>query len=148
NLTRDTIAAFRENLELFLETFAENMGDRFRDQKSLHLSSVGWQALGLTAHDLFVRLRDLDNVDRMRVIGRISRLDWSRSNEDMFTINVLTRVGPDKEVGMSGRGVAAVEALHKYIRERTGLDKMLPEDDADDVPGGVEELPESELVPA
>jgi hypothetical protein len=79
------------------------------------------------AHDLFFRLPDLDSVDRMRSIGEVAALDWSRSNEDMIEIGVLSRV--DGVVGMSGRGVAAVESLHKYIRENTSLAGRLPKDE-------------------
>lgn len=125
NLTRETLPTMRENLEFFLETLAEQMGDeRFQDRESLHLSSVGWQAMGLAAHDLFIRLSDLDSVDRMRIIKEIASIDWSRSNNDMVKIGVLTIV--DGVVGMSGRGVAAVEALHDYIRGKTSLGTRLP----------------------
>lgn len=127
-LTRKTIDSVREHLEMFLEALADHMGDeRFRNRDSLHLSSVGWQALGLVAHDLFFRLPDLDSVDRMRIIGQVAALDWSRSNEDMIPIGVLTKV--DGQIGMSGRGVAAVQSLHRYIREKTGLGRMLPKEE-------------------
>jgi hypothetical protein len=128
NLTRDNIGTVRENLEMFLETLAEHMGQRFRSRDSLHLSSVGWQALGLAAHDLFFRLPNLDSVDRTRVISEIASIDWSRSNKDMVKIGVLTIV--DGEVGMSGRGVAAVGALHEYIRANTSLGKKLPKQES------------------
>lgn len=130
NLTRENFETFRGNLELFIENFAEQMGSKnFENRESVHLSSVGWQALGLAAHDLFIRMSDVDSVDRIRIIKEIADLDWSRTNEDMFSIGVLTRV--DGTVGMSGRGVAAVEALHKYIRELTTLGKCLPNDMVD-----------------
>jgi len=124
NLTRDSLTPTRENLELFLETLADKMGsEQFGDQKSLHLSSVGWQAIGLAAHDIFFSLPALDGVDTTRVIGEIAKLDWSRTNRDMIDIGVLSEVAG--EIGMSGRGVAAVQSLHEYIRNKTSLGKRL-----------------------
>lgn len=126
NLTRDTFAAVCNNLETFLETFEGKMGEKFGDRNSLHLTSVGWQALGLVAHDLYFNLPDLDAVDRARVVKEMADVDWSRENRDMVKIGVLSEV--DGAIGLSGRGVAAVEALHEYIRDKTSLGKKLPKE--------------------
>lgn len=143
HLTRESFETARADLELFLETLAGQLGSkRFADRDSVHLSSVGWQALGLAAHDLFVRLLELDSVDRMRIVRQIADLDWSRSNKDWFTIGVLTVV--NGVVGMSGRGVDAVTKLHGYIRQNTDLGSRLPEESSEEQ----ESEEAGELVPA
>ena len=124
NLTRETFATMSNNLETFVETFEGQMSGQFGIRDSLHLTSVGWQALGLAAYDLYFKLPDLDAVDRARIVKEIADLNWSRENRDMVKIGVLSEV--DGVVGLSGRGVAAVEALHAYIRDKTSLGKKLP----------------------
>jgi hypothetical protein len=127
NLVRDTFKDILEKIESFLDTLAHEMGGKkFSDRSSLHLTSVGWQALGLAAHDLIFRIPSLDGVDRSRTVKEIAGIDWSRNNEDMLDIGVLSEV--NGEIGLSGRGVAAVEALHNYIREKTRLGRMLPKE--------------------
>jgi hypothetical protein len=123
NLTRDTFTEVSRNLESFVDIFAEKMGDKFADRNSLHLTSVGWQALGLTAHDLYFQLPALDSVERMRIVKEMADLDWTRQNKDMLKIGVLSEV--DGQIGLSGRGVAAVEALHDHITEKTPLGNKL-----------------------
>jgi hypothetical protein len=124
NLTREAFTETYEKIETFLDTFEHQMGGkRFSDRFSLHLTSVGWQALGLAANDLLFGLPELDVIDRNRVVKEIAEMDWSRSNKDMVPIGVLSEV--NGEIGLSGRGVAAVEALHNYIREKTALGNML-----------------------
>lgn len=123
NLTRETFAEMNNNLTHFFETFEQAMGDRFGDRQSLHLTSAGWQALGLVANDLYMNLPRLDAVDRSRIIAQIAALDWTRQNRDMVKIGVLAEV--NGEIGLSGRGVAAVEALHDYISAKTGLGKKM-----------------------
>jgi len=124
NLKRETFSETYEKIETFLDTFEHQMGGkRFGDRSSLHLTSVGWQALGLTANDLHFGLPALDAIDRGRVVKEIAEMDWSRSNKDMVPIGVLSEV--NGEIGLSGRGVAAVEALHNYIREQTRLGDLL-----------------------
>jgi DGQHR domain-containing protein len=124
NLTRESFAAIHHELETFIENFEAAMGqERFGDRSSVHLTSSGWQALGLVAHDLYFELRDLDAVDRARIVKEVGTLDWSRNNADMIRIGVLSMV--DGQIGLSGRGVAAVEALHDYIHQQTSLGKRL-----------------------
>ena len=131
NLNRETFATVSNNLETFVETFEGQMSGQFGIRNSLHLTSVGWQALGLAAHDLYFKLPDLDAVDRARIVKEIAELNWSRENRDMVKIGVLTEV--DGVIGLSGRGVAAVEALHAYILEKTSLGKKLPKEHATEV---------------
>ena len=71
-----------------------------------------------------IRCIGLDAVDRARIVAEIAKLDWSRGNRDMIDIGVLSEVAG--EIGMSGRGVAAVQALHEYISSKTSLGKKLP----------------------
>jgi DNA-sulfur modification-associated len=124
NLTRVSFTDTYERIAAFLETFEHQMGGkRFSDRQSLHLTSVGWQALGLTAHDLLFELPHLDAIDRGRLAKEMAAIDWSRSNKDMLEIGVLSEVNGD--IGLSGRGVAAVEALHNYIRKQTSLREMI-----------------------
>jgi len=125
NLTRDAYQDIAHNLESFIELFAEELGEKFGDRQFLHLSSVGWQALGLVAHDLYFKLPELDSVERTRFIQKIARLDWSRQNKEMIKIGVLSDV--DGQIGLSGRGVAAVEALYHYIVVKAEIEKLVKE---------------------
>ena len=47
----------RMKIESLLEGLSTRMGERFLQRESLHLSSVGWQALGLIFHEMIIRLR-------------------------------------------------------------------------------------------
>jgi len=87
------------------------------------LTSVGWQALGLVANDLVIQLPDLSDTDRHGIVKEVAGLDWSRTNKDMIEIGVLAEVGGS--IGLSGRGVAAVESLHDYVVGRTSLRRLL-----------------------
>ena len=116
----------QDELEQFLGWMAHEMGHAtFKSRESLHFTSVGWQALGLAAYDLYVTLRDVATGERERAVRQIAKLDWRRSddNEEMIKIGVLSRVG--KKVGLSGRGAAAVGALHDFILHNTDLGKLV-----------------------
>jgi hypothetical protein len=86
NLTQVTFKSILASLDQFFSGIAERMGEeRFTDRQSLHLSSPGWQALGVIHHDIAFRLT-LDAVERAKVLDKIAGIDWSRFNKDWLTL--------------------------------------------------------------
>ena len=127
NLTRDSFGAFLDSFREFFEGLEETMGaDQFGDRSCLHLSAIGWQAIGVIHHDVVVRCK-LDTLARQQVIRKLGRIDWSRYNSDWIGL-----VGnSDSNVPVDSRGRHAVrigasrrqdvEKMFNYLRQQTGL---------------------------
>jgi hypothetical protein len=135
NLTRETF-----NMELvavteFLDSFAMSMGGRFSDRDSLHLTSPGWQALGVFYNDLAHRLR-LDGEEIAQAAKLAGELDWSRFNPDWipmlgqpetdkFTGEEVTDSEGRKRVSIAGAGRSNVQNILDYVRKHTGFAERL-----------------------
>ncbi|MBX9730744.1 MAG: DNA sulfur modification protein DndB [Sphingomonas sp.] len=131
NLTRETFAVEMEKIEGFLAAFADEMGSAFADRDSLHLTSPGWQALGVFYNDLAHRL-NLES-DQMEEFARAAgRLDWSRYNSDWIPMlgqaeidkftgaDVVDQAGR-KRVSIAGAGRSNVQNILDYVRRKTGV---------------------------
>jgi hypothetical protein len=128
-LTREAFTGILQALQAFLDGLEHHMGpERFGDRRSVHLTPVGWQALGLAAHDLIFGLPDLTPLERDRIVKEIAGLDWTLNNRDLINIGVVTEVDGEAKLnprhGVPGRDVTEVQ---QYIRTRTRLGHMLPE---------------------
>lgn len=130
-LTRETFATELEQLEAFLAAFADEMSEAFKDRDSLHLTSPGWQALGVFYNDLAHVLNlELDQIEEYaRSVGR---LDWSRYNPDWipmlgqpeidkFTGLEIVNVAGRKRVSIAGAGRSNVQNILDYVRAKTGI---------------------------
>lgn len=135
NLTRETRTHVLASVESFLTEFAKQMGDAFKSKDSLHLTSPGWQALGVLHHDARYKLGMSE--DEVRAIARkAASIDWSRYNPDWIPMlgqpeidkvtgaEVVDANGRTK-VSITGSGRYNVQKILDYLRAKTGLAEAL-----------------------
>jgi len=137
NLRPQNFRELEQKLESFLKALENRMGDRFaaRDEY-LHFSSIGWQILGLIFHALeFEFAERMSDTDRMAVLDRLGRVDWSRHNPDLIAIlgepkrdyegrPILDDQGRQTLDKFTKLGRQTKEALKKYVWKATGLDQF------------------------
>jgi DGQHR domain-containing protein len=141
NLTLETAEDIRDSIATYFQDIADHMGDeRWEDRDSLHLSSPGWQALGVVHHDIAFRAK-LGPADRQKVAERIAQIDFSRYNPDWMKLGIGTPevnklTGEDvtdsqgrRRIALTGAGRTNTQQLINYIRNKTGLDLLLDSDD-------------------
>jgi len=151
NLTRQNIRTVQTKLREFMEGLDTRMGARFKDRDSLHLTAPGWQVLGLVFHDIEYKVQpELAEPEKEAVLDKLAAIDWSRSNPDW--VPMLGEAELDREgkpvvdssgrhrVALSRAGRTTIASLLKYVREKTGLDAMVAQDQA----GEDAEIPETE----
>jgi DNA-sulfur modification-associated len=121
--TRETRDRLLSGIADFVDDIATAMGPRWADRSSLHLSSAGWQAIGVLYHDVTVRLAGIETKKFATAIGE---LDWSR-RAPMWAgiVDEKTRPGGAKELVIRGGGAAARRDMVKSLRERFGLIEKL-----------------------
>ncbi|UVO54178.1 DNA sulfur modification protein DndB [Sphingomonas sp. SUN039] len=135
NLTRSNFNATVVSVDQFLSAFAEAMGDRWKDRDSLHLTSPGWQALGVFHHDLKYRLK-LGEVDLQNVAREAAKIDWSRYNPDWIpmlgqpeidkvTGEEVTDGSGRRRLSIAGAGRSNVQNILDYVRAKTGVAERL-----------------------
>jgi hypothetical protein len=136
NLTAETRERFKHEIQALLEGLITRMGDRFLKRENLHLSSAGWQAIGLLFHDIIVRLNgNLTADERDTIMTDIASVDWSRFNPDWIPLlgqpeldesgnQVVNDQGrPRVALGRGGR--QTVWAIADYVRDRSILGRLL-----------------------
>jgi len=143
NLTTETKQDVEDSIASYFEALADHMGDeRWEDRDdSLHLTSPGWQALGVIHHDIAFRAK-LNSTDRAKVIKRIAEIDWSRSNPDWFDLGiglpevdkatneqVVDKLGRPR-IALTGAGRTNTQAIIDYVRRKSGLDLLLDPEEA------------------
>ena len=114
-----------ERLSAFVDSFADELGPNFADRNSLHLSSAGWQAIGIVFHDVTHRLHGTDPLKVARALGK---LDWRRSAElwKGMTVEKVLASG-EKELVIRQAGASARREVVRLLRSRLGIDKLLAE---------------------
>lgn len=126
--TQENIEDVRERIERFLVDFAKAMGDRFIDAESIHLTRLGWEAIGMILHDAMIKER-LDGPQLERCIEKLARVDWSRANRDWFSMigaaeqdaegkPVLDAEGHERLVITGGKGDQGLRRLIAYLRKK------------------------------
>lgn len=123
NLTVANLDETVERLSEFLDAFADEMGEAFADRMSLHLTSPGWQALGVIFNDVVYRLH---GTDPMKVARALGRLDWKRSSE-LWTgiVTSKTKADGQTELVMRGAGSSAKRQIVDILRRQLGIDRLL-----------------------
>lgn len=130
-LTDGSFNVMQESIGAFFNTIAEYMGDeRWQQREGVHLTSPGWQALGVLHHDLVVRQLV---ADPHKAAKKIAALDWSRFNEAWLEIGLGTPE-TDKETGavivdnkgrkkvaLTNRGRTSVDVILQYVRNQLGI---------------------------
>lgn len=148
HLTEETEPLFTDQITYFFTQIEERMGTmRWEDSQSFHLSSPGLQALGLLFHDLFVTLNPqfnggydpkLSKSVRGGIFDAVAAVDWSRENKEVWVDELqlgVWHVPTDEELAenprahpsvvIRGAGRTTTQTIHTYLREITGVAKLL-----------------------
>lgn len=129
--TLDNIDIVQTAIVGFLTRFAEAMGDRFTDADSIHLTRLGWEAIGMVAHEAVVK-QELPEDKLDRCISGLAGVDWSRSNKDWFGMigtaeqgtdgqPILDAQGRERVVIMGGKGDQGLKRMITYLRKKAGF---------------------------
>lgn len=131
--TEDNIQEVRERIDFFLNCFAEAMGDRFTDRDSIHLTRIGWEAIGIIAHDVAVRNKISEDQVRS-VTARLAAIDWSRVNRQWFGMIghadqdkegnlALDEQGRERVIISGGKGDQGLKRCIAFLRKKTGVQR-------------------------
>ncbi|NMM45384.1 DGQHR domain-containing protein [Rhodospirillaceae bacterium KN72] len=107
----------------FLDAFADAMGEAFsKDRKSLHLSSPGWQTIGVIYHDVVHALASKDPVETAR---NLAQIDWSRSGP-LWSDLVVEKEHSDgtKELVLHSAGASTKREMVKKVRAALSIDSL------------------------
>lgn len=129
NLTLDNMHELAGSFAYFVDAFASEMGERFMsDRKSLHLSSPGWQTLGVVYHEAVMQ-RDLQNPEE--VAKALARINWSRSGE-LWRELVVEKEQADgtTELVLNSAGASTKREMVRLVRQQVGFEAPLPESNA------------------
>lgn len=118
-------------LQQFLMDLRTGMGEEaFADRSSIHLSSGGWQVLGLIFHDINVILDGvLSQSDRAQAVNLLARIDWSRYNHkwiELFGDSEVDGQGRERLSKTTRWGRAIKDEMLRYVREQCGIARHLP----------------------
>jgi DGQHR domain-containing protein len=136
NLSDETYDVEKDQIIDFFTEISMRMGSSWAERRSIHLTSAGWQALGLICHDIYHGGLDLTPAQLAKVYNEIANVDWSRKNRTWTEIGLGTWGNPDdplqsdpddpdNEVIIHAAGRSARAALHDYLRRKTGLQQLL-----------------------
>lgn len=141
NLTEVTWEEVRSSIAVYFNAIAEYMGDeRWEDRDSLHLSSAGWQAMGVLHHDLVYRAGLTGEDDLLHAAKAIADVDWSRFNPEWFALGIgqpevdkvtgkeVTDSKGRKRIALLGAGRTNTQALIDFLRRKVGLDSLVSEE--------------------
>jgi hypothetical protein len=129
--SHDNLLDVAEKISDFLTRFGAAMGQRFTDGDSIHLTRLGWEAIGMIAHDTVVR-GDLSDVELDRCVSALAAVDWSRTNPDWLGMIGSAELGDDNKPIVDARGRQRVvisggkgdQGLRKaisYLRGKVGI---------------------------
>lgn len=140
NLTPETWEGVRESIALYFNAIAEHMGDeRWENRDSLHLSSSGWQAMGVLHHDLVFRLGMTEEDDIIAAAKAVASVDWRRSNPEWFQLGIgmaeidkatgkeVLDADGHKRIALMGAGRTNTEAVINFLRQKAGIAELLQE---------------------
>lgn len=140
NLSAETSDSVRDSIALYFNAIAEHMGDeRWESRDSLHLSSSGWQALGVLHHDLVFRLGMTEEDDIIAAAKAVASVDWSRSNPEWFQLGIglpevdkatgkeVLDADGRKRIALTGAGRTNTEAVINFLRKKAGIAELLQE---------------------
>jgi hypothetical protein len=140
NLRTETFAVEQAGIAEFFNELAQRMGDRWSQPDSIHLSSAGWQALGIICYDINHggvdgTPLDLTPLEREHILQTLSSQDWSRNNSlwvDTVRIGmwVTDNQTGQRRLTITGAGRTITQELIDYLRKITGLDAKLKALDA------------------
>ena len=109
------------------------MGTRFTEKDSIHLTRLGWDAIGMIAYDTLFRHELFDGqIDE--VVKRLATIDWSRTNRDWIGMigmaeqdkdgNPVQDAGGRERVVISGgKGDQGLKRAIAYLRRKVNTGK-------------------------
>ena len=129
--TMDNIDQVQAAIAGFLDQFAYAMGERFVNADSIHLTRLGWEAIGMVAHEAVVK-QELPKDRLERCISGLAGVDWSRSNPDWFDMigtaerdktgePVIDGQGRERVVITGGKGDQGLKRMIAYVRKKAGF---------------------------
>ena len=129
--TQDNIEEVRAKIADFLTRFADAMGKRFTDRDSIHLTRLGWEAIGMIAHEVAIKV-EASGAQLDRCASGLAEVDWSRTNKDWFGMIGAAEQGPDgkplldeqgreRVVITGGKGDQGLRRATNYLRKKAGL---------------------------
>jgi DNA-sulfur modification-associated len=129
---KELVGSTITQLQIFLSLLADNMGERFSERTSLHMTTHGWQALGLIFHDLNVTLNGKFTGEvQSDIISKIADIDWSRENPEWLSFMCYKEITAAGEEQIKiNRGGSLVFKLRDYLRDRSELNILLANHDA------------------
>jgi hypothetical protein len=124
----DNIEEVRAIIDDFLTQFAEAMGVRFTAADSIHLTRLGWEAIGMIVHDAVIKTQ-LSAAELTHCISALAAVDWSRTNRDWFGMigvaeqapdgsNLVDDQGRERVVIMGGKGDQGLRRAIAYLRRK------------------------------
>lgn len=119
-LTRGNAQQVIGSLAEFLDTFADEMGDEWYQRDSVHLSSAGWQALGVIYHDVTFDMKDVDRLTFARALAR--KIDWKRDAK-IWSALVTEKINKNGETALSflGAGASTRRDIISILRREMGI---------------------------
>jgi len=125
NYSAERAPQIKAALADFLDELSDAMGNRWADRSSMHLSSPGWQVIGLLYHDMAFRLRKGPG-DLAKFAGAMSKLDWRREG-DIFGQFMTAKTGKDgsEQLALNSAGASVRRELLKNLRARLGIAEQL-----------------------
>ncbi len=129
--TQENMWNTAEKIRDFLSRFATAMGNRFVETDSIHLTRLGWEAIGMIVHDAVIRA-DMSEADLDRCVAALAAIDWSRTNRDWFGMigiaeqdeqgnPILDANGRERVVITGGKGDQGLRRAISYLRRKTGV---------------------------
>lgn len=122
----DNYSDWSLGIQKFLRDLHDRMGnEKFGDRTAVHLSSGGWQVLGLMYHDIFVKLKEkLSPSEKSAMLDKLAAIDWSRYNPkwiELFGDAEVDDQGRER-LGKSTRwGSKVKNELLAYVRGQIGI---------------------------
>jgi DGQHR domain-containing protein len=136
-LTEKTLTNEVTSITEFFNGLVDRMGDRWSSPTdSIHLASVGWQALGIIHHDMNHRGLTLTQMERDHILQTLATLDWRRENPLWVDELQICQRGVDKignpVISFRGAGRTVAQDLINYLRKITGLGSKLDAHDMEE----------------
>ncbi len=119
-LARNNAQQVLGSLSEFLDVFADEMGDEWYQPQGVHLSSAGWQALGVIYHDITFGMKDVDRLAFARALAR--KIDWKRDAK-IWSALVTEKTNKKGETVLSflGAGASTRRDIVSILRREMGI---------------------------
>jgi DGQHR domain-containing protein len=130
NLNDSTFISELSSVAGFFTEIEQRMGGRWAVRESLHLSSPGWQALGVIHYDMHHRGLDLSIHEKAAIYDAIAKINWARTNREWVDEAKLgvwdkPKGAEVEQIVILGAGRNNTQAIIDFLRRRSGLDEKI-----------------------